>query len=70
LAHDVAGAARRPLILLRGLLRFATGMVLLAAGAVLLLPLAIGTSTFTVLETWTVLTGLLVEALLGFGARG
>jgi hypothetical protein len=56
---------RRPLVLLRGLLRFATGVLLLAAGAILLLPLAFGTRTFTVLETWTVLTGLLVEQLLG-----
>ena len=65
LAQDLAGGLRRPLVLLRGLLRFATGVLLLAAGAILLLPLAFGTRTFTVLETWTVLTGLLVEQLLG-----
>lgn len=69
LAHDVASAARRPSILLRGLLRFTAGVLLLAAGALLLLPLALGSGTFTVLETWTVLTGLLVEQLLGAGPR-
>jgi hypothetical protein len=69
LARDVATSVRRPLILLRGLLRFAAGVLLIAAGALLLLPLAIGTRTFTVLETWTVLTALLVEQLFGPGAR-
>jgi hypothetical protein len=68
LVQDLAGSFRRPLVLLRGLLRFATGVLLLAAGAILLLPLAFGTQTFSVLETWTVLTALLVEQLLG--ARG
>jgi hypothetical protein len=67
LVQDLANGVRRPLVLLRGLLRFATGVLLLAAGAVLLVPLSIGTRTFTVLETWTVLTGLLVEQLLGAG---
>jgi hypothetical protein len=41
----------------------------LAAGASLLFPLAIQTRTFMVLETWTLLTGLLVEQLIGAGVR-
>jgi hypothetical protein len=49
--------------------RFAAGLFLLLAGGVLLLPLALQTRTFTVLETWTVLTGLLVEQLIGGGFR-
>lgn len=63
-ARDVAAGVSRPAVALRGAARFTAGLFLLAAGAVLLLPLAIQTRTFTVLETWTVLTGLLVEQLL------
>jgi VIT1/CCC1 family predicted Fe2+/Mn2+ transporter len=69
LARDVAAGVSRPAVALRGVARFVAGMFLLFAGAVLLLPLAFGTHTFTVLETWTVLTGLLVDQLLGSGAR-
>ena len=69
LAHDLASGASRPAIALRGLARFIAGIVLLLAGAVLLLPLAFGTRTFTVLETWTVLTALLVEQVIGAGPR-
>jgi len=36
---------------------------------VLLLPLAIQTRTFTILETWTAVTGLLVEQLLGWDKK-
>lgn len=69
MAADVGSALHRPALLLRGLLRLTTGVLLLLAGAVLLLPLTLDTRTFTVLETWTALTGLLVEALLGFRSR-
>ncbi len=66
LARDVAAGARHgTATTLRGIARFIAGMLLLLAGAVLLLPLAIGANTFTVLETWTVLAGLLVNQLLG-----
>jgi hypothetical protein len=64
-ARDLAAGMSRPAVALRGLARFTAGLFLLAAGAVLLLPLAIQTRTFTILETWTVLTGLLVEQLVG-----
>ncbi len=67
MARDIAAGARHgTAVVLRGIARFVAGMLLLLAGAVLLLPLAIGPHTFTVLETWTVLTGLLVNQLLGY----
>jgi hypothetical protein len=66
LARDIAAGTRRgPAVALRGVARFVAGVLLLFAGAILLLPLAIGSHTFTVLETWTVLTGLLVDQVLG-----
>lgn len=70
LARDLAGGATRPAVALRGLARFAGGAALLAAGGMLLLPLVIQIRTFTVLETWALLTGLLVEQLLVSGERG
>jgi hypothetical protein len=69
LARDLAAGATRPAVALRGVLRFAGGLLLLLAGALLLLPLAIQAGTFTILETWTVLTALLVEQLIGADLR-
>jgi hypothetical protein len=69
LARDLAAGASKPASALRGLARFTGGLLLLVAGAVLVLPLAIQVRTFTVLEIWTVLTGLLVEQLIGSGTR-
>jgi hypothetical protein len=69
LARDVAGGLSRPAVALRAIARFFTGLLLLAAGAALVLPLTIQVRTFTVLETWTVLTGLLVEQLIGADLR-
>ena len=69
LARDVAAGVSRPAVALRAGGRFAGGLFLLAAGGVLLLPLALQVRTFTVLETWTVLTGLLVEQLIGTDFR-
>jgi hypothetical protein len=69
LARDVAAGLSRPAVAVRAVTRFAGGLLLLAAGAVLLLPLTQQIRTFTVLETWTVLTGLLVEALIGSDLR-
>jgi hypothetical protein len=63
--RDLAAGARRPAVAVRGLTRFTAGLLMLVAAAVLLVPLAIQIRTFTVLETWTVLTGLLVEQLIG-----
>jgi hypothetical protein len=69
LARDLAGGIARPAAALRGLARFAAGLLLLAAAAALLLPASIQVRTFTVLETWTLLAGLLVEALIGADLR-
>jgi hypothetical protein len=69
LVRDVAGGVSRPAVALRAVLRFLTGLLLLAAGAVLVLPLTLQVRTFTVLETLTVLTGLLVEQLVGADLR-
>ncbi|HEY5341171.1 MAG TPA: hypothetical protein VIK27_09115 [Candidatus Aquilonibacter sp.] len=69
LARDLAAGLTRPAVAMRAGARFAGGLLLLAAGASLLFPLAIQTRTFMVLETWTLLTGLLVEQLIGAGIR-
>jgi hypothetical protein len=66
LVRDVVAGTTQPLTALRSVARFLAGLVLLIAGAVLLLPLTIQTRTFTVLETWTAVTGLLVEQLLSY----
>jgi hypothetical protein len=69
LARDVAAGTTQPLVALRSVARFFAGLILLIAGAVLLLPLTIQTRTFTILETWTAVTGLLVEQLLGYSNK-
>jgi hypothetical protein len=69
LARDVASGVAHPGIAVRAVARFAAGILFLAAGAAILLPLSIQTRTFAVLETWTVLTGLLVEQLIGADFR-
>jgi hypothetical protein len=63
--RDIAGGAARSTTLIRGFARFSFGLLLLAAGAALVAPVALGTRTFVVLETWSLLTGLLVNAFLG-----
>jgi len=65
LARDLSGGLTRPGIAIRGLTRTLGGLVLLAAGALIIEPTAIGSRTYVVLETWTILTGLLVEQLVG-----
>jgi hypothetical protein len=54
-----------PATALAGISRAVAGIVLLALGAVLVFPVATGSRTYLILETWTVLTGLLVEQLIG-----
>jgi hypothetical protein len=66
LARDLAGGLRAPSVALRGFARFVAGLLLLASGAVLLIPISIETHTFVVLETWTLVTALLVEGLIGW----
>jgi hypothetical protein len=65
LARDLSGGLFRPVTALSGIARGAGGLFLLAAGALLLFPLALGSRTYLILETWTLLTGLLVEQLIG-----
>ena len=48
-----------------GISRVIAGLLLLAAGALVLSPLAIGSRTYLILETWAVLIGLLVEQIVG-----
>jgi hypothetical protein len=69
LVRDVVAGTTQPLTALRSVARFIAGLILLIAGAVLLLPLAIQTRTFTILETWTAVTGLLVEQLIGYSNK-
>jgi hypothetical protein len=69
LARDIAGGARQAGSAVRGFTRFTAGALLLLAGGVLLLPLALRPQTFTILETWAVITGLLVEHLIGADLR-
>ncbi len=65
LARDVLGSFRRPGVLLRGALSFVIGLLLLIGSASLLLPLPLPHHALLVLITWTILTGLLVEQLVG-----
>jgi hypothetical protein len=69
LVRDVVAGTTQPLVALRSVARFMAGLILLIAGAVLLLPLTIQTRTFTILETWTAVTGLLVEQLIGYSNK-
>jgi hypothetical protein len=67
LVSDLATGLRSPAVLLRGAARTLTGLLLLGAAAAVLNRVALETHTFLVLETWTLVTGLLVEALVGAG---
>jgi hypothetical protein len=69
LARDVAGGISRPVIAIRAIARFIGGLLFLAVGAALVLPLTLQVRTFTVLETLTLITGLLVEQLVGGDLR-
>jgi hypothetical protein len=69
LVRDLGTGLTRPGTAVAGFARVLGGVLLLATGAVLLLPLAIGSRTYLILETWAVLTGLLVEQVLGTDLR-
>jgi hypothetical protein len=69
LVRDLATGFSRPSTALLAIARTTGGFTLLVIGAALVLPLSIQLRTFTVLETWTVLTGLLVEQLIGADLR-
>jgi hypothetical protein len=65
LLGDVLAGLRHLSTAVRGLARFLTGACVLIAAASLLLALATNGRTFLVLETWTLVTGLLIEQLVG-----
>lgn len=65
LARDVATAFRDPAVLLRGTVRLVTGLLLLTAAAGLVIPICDDGHDFLVLETWTLVTALLVDQLVG-----
>jgi hypothetical protein len=69
LLRDLAAGLRRPGSAASGITRAIGGLLLLAAGAVVLLPLVLSSHTYIVLETWAVLTGLLVEQVIGTSFR-
>ena len=69
LVRDIGTGVRRPGSAAAGITRAIAGILLLAAGAVVLLPLVLGSRTYLILETWAVLTGLLVEQLVGNDLR-
>ena len=70
LARDIASAARRPASLAQGLFHFVTGLLLLAGGAALLLPLVARGRDFLALETLALLASLAVDQLIGADLRG
>ncbi len=65
LLRDCTNALARPRVLARGLTSFAVGLVLLLGSLTLLRPLLLPLDAFRVLVIWTVLTGLLVENVVG-----
>lgn len=65
LIADLAAGGRHWPTLVRGLTRFLTGALVLVAAASLILTLATNGRTFLVLETLTLLSGLLIEQLIG-----
>jgi hypothetical protein len=65
LLRDVANGFRRPGVFLRGVVSFAVGLLLLVGSISVLLPLLLPGKVLAVLVTWSVLTGLLVEQIVG-----
>jgi hypothetical protein len=65
IVRDAAAAARRPARLLRGVVSFVVGLVLLIGSLSLLLPLMLPHEPFLIIVTLTILTALLVEHLIG-----
>ncbi|MBV9440887.1 MAG: hypothetical protein JOZ24_12930 [Candidatus Eremiobacteraeota bacterium] len=65
LARDVVRTLRTPRWLLRGLLRFATGLALIVLAGLVLKPALPTFNAFTVAQTGVVIAALIVEALIG-----
>ncbi len=55
---------------MRGLLSFGVGLLLLSGSVSILLPLLLPEHALVVLVTWTMLTGLLVEQIVGADLYG
>jgi len=68
--RDIVGSLRRPATLLRGVVSFAVGLLLLVGAVSLLLPLLLPEHALAVLAIWTMLTGLLVNQIVGLDLRG
>jgi hypothetical protein len=65
LVRDVVRGARIPTILVRGLLRFLTGLLLLFLAAFIVRPGVPTLRVFTLVETGMLIAALLVENLIG-----
>jgi hypothetical protein len=70
LLRDVAAGVRRPATLLRGIVSFAVGLLLLLGSLSILIPLLLPRHALVVLAIWSAVTGLLVEQLIGAGLYG
>jgi hypothetical protein len=68
-ARDIGRGFRRPGTLLRGAISFAVGLLLLAGSVSILLPLLLPESALVALAIWTMLTGLLVNQIVGLDLR-
>jgi hypothetical protein len=69
-ARDIGRGLRHPGTLVRGLLSFGVGLLLLSGSVSILLPLLLPEHALVVLVTWTMLTGLLVEQIVGADLYG
>ncbi len=73
LLRDLGRGLRRPGTLLRGLITFVAGLLLLLGSITILMPLLLPEHVLALLVTWAMLTGLLVDQIVGpdlYGRRG
>jgi hypothetical protein len=63
--RDLVRGFRRPGTLVRGIVSFLVGVLLIVGSTSILVPLALPVHALVVLMTWTVVTGLLVEQIVG-----
>ena len=65
MVRDLVNGLRRPATFVRGLVSFGVGLLLLIGSMSLLVPLTLPHNVFLIMITWTLLTGLLVEQVIG-----
>jgi hypothetical protein len=65
LARDIASALHRPQALLRGVVHFVLGLVLLTGGGLLVMPLVGSARDFVALEMIALIAALVVDQLVG-----